>query len=470
VVTRYHARWVLPVSRPPIRDGTVVVAAGRITWVGPRSDAVADAPAHASAHASAHATDRIDVDLGDAVLLPGLVNTHTHLELTAFRGVLEGLAFVPWIRTLTQARAAVLDDAAMADAARVGIAEGLQAGITTYGDTSSSGVTLGVMREMGVRGIMYQEVFGPDAAQRESALAGLAAAVTRLRPLETPLVSLGVSPHAPYTVHDDLMVDAVAYAIAERLPIAIHLAESADEIAFLREGTGPFADLLRARGIPVVRRAHSPVHWLLELGVTIAQPLLIHCVQLDESDVAFIAESGCPVAHCPASNARLGHGVAPLRAMLDAGIVVGLGSDSVASNDQMDLLAEARLAMLLQNAVGRRPDVVDAPRALELATLGGARALGLADRIGTLDVGKAADLAAFPLDAPPGVARGGAGRDPIASLILALPGTAARLVTVAGEARVLDGRLVTPPSPAWAHAADRVRASTEALAAWRAAR
>jgi len=457
-VTRYHARWVVPVSRPPIGDGTVAVDGGRITYVGTRADAPPAPPA------------TIDVDLGDVALLPGLVNAHTHLELTAFRGVLDGLAFFPWIRTLTQARAAVLDDAAMADAARVGIAEGLQAGITTYGDTSASGVTMEVMREMGVRGVMYQEVFGPDAAQREDALAGLAAAVARLRPLETPLVSLGVSPHAPYTVHDDLMVDAVAYALGQRLPIAIHLAEGAEEIAFLREGTGPFAELLRARGIPVVRRAHSPVHWLLELGVMIAQPLLIHCVQLDESDIAFIADAGSPVAHCPASNARFGHGVAPVRAMLDAGIVVGLGSDSVASNDQMDLLAEARLAVLLQNAVGRRPDILDATRALELATVGGARALGLADRIGTLDVGKDADLAAFPLDRPPDVARGGAGRDPVAALLYALPGTAARFVTVAGEVRVRDGRLVTPASAAWAGAGDRVRASTEALAAWRAAR
>jgi 5-methylthioadenosine/S-adenosylhomocysteine deaminase len=443
----YHAQWVVPISRPPIPDGTVVVESGRITYVGPR----------------AAAPQGEDVELGAAVLMPGLVNTHTHLELTAMRGLLEGLSFVPWVRTLTQMRAAVLDDAAMADAARVGLEEGLLAGITTYADTSSSGVTLGAMREAGVRGIMYQEVFGPAAEQHDASMAGLAAAIERGRPLETDLVSLGVSPHAPYTVHDDLMVDAAAYALRERLPMAIHLAESAEEIAFLRDGEGPFAEMLRARGIPVVRRSHSPVHWLVEMGVLVAQPLLIHCVRVDPTDISFIADAGCAVAHCPASNAKFGHGVAPVWSMLDAGIRVGLGSDSVASNNQMDLLGEARLAALFQNAVGGRADAVTAEQALALATIGGARALGLDGRIGTLDVGKAADLAAFPLDG----ARGVPTTDPVAAAIFALPGTPARLVAVAGRELVRDGQIVTRID---ADTAVRVQKSATAMAAWRKGR
>jgi cytosine/adenosine deaminase-related metal-dependent hydrolase len=397
-----------------------------------------------------------DVELGESILTPGLVNTHTHLELTVMRGFLEGMAFVPWIRTLTRARAAVLDDAAMADAARAGIAEGLRAGITTYADTCSSGVSLGAMREMGVRGIMYQEVFGPAAEQHDEALAGLRAAVERLAPFESELVRLGVSPHAPYTVHDDLMVDAAAFAFGRGMPVAIHIAESREEIAFLREGEGPFADFLRGRGIPVVRRSYSPVHWLVELGVVIARPLLIHCVQTDETDLAFIAEHGCPVAHCPASNAKLGHGVAPVRAMLDAGITVGLGSDSMASNNQMDLLGEARLAALLQNATIGRPDALSAGEAFELATLGGARALALDGRIGSLEAGKEADLAAFPFD--------GAVLDPIAALVYAMPGTPARLVTVAGRELVRDGQIVAD----WdTGVVRRVGRSAAALAAWR---
>ncbi len=442
---RYHARWVVPITALPIENGTVVVDDQRIAWVGPRREAPGGQ----------------DLDLGDAILMPGLVNAHTHLELTAMRGFLEGLEFVQWIRQLTAARAAVLDEAAMLDSARLGIAEGLLAGITTYADTCSSGVSMLAMRELGVRGIMYQEVFGPAPEQHDAAMAGLAEAIDRLRPLATDLVGLGVSPHAPYTVHDDLMVDAAALAIRHGMPVAIHLAESKAEIAFLREGDGPFAAALRARGIDVVRRSHSPVHWLVELGVVLAHPLLIHCVQVDETDIAFIAESPCPVAHCPASNAKLGHGIAPVRAMLDAGVVVGLGSDSVVSNNAMDLLAEARQAALMQNAAVGRPDALGMREALRLATMGGAQALGLDGRIGSLEAGKDADLAAFALDgmrATPSV-------DPEAALVFALPGAVARFVCVAGRELVRDGRLVAGTLDG--AVTERVRASRRALEAWR---
>ncbi len=442
----YHARWVVPVSGPPLRDATVGVEGSRIAYVGRRRGA----PRGESR------------DLGDAVLLPGLVNAHTHLELTAMRGLLEGLPFAEWIRALTRARLTVLDDAALRDGARLGIAEGLAAGITTFADTCASGVVLGALGEMGVRGIMFQEVFGPDPAVRSESLAGLRSAVDRLRPLETPLVRLGVSPHAVFTVHEDLLVDVVAYAMGAGLPVAIHLAESDAETAFLREGDGPFAEGLRSRGIAVVRRAHSPVHLLVELGVTLARPLLIHCVKVDATDIAFIAESACPVAHCPASNAKLGHGIAPVREMLDAGIVIGLGSDSVASNNAMNILGEARIAALLQDARDGRPGVLPAEDALSLATLGGARALGLDDRIGSLNVGKDADLAAFPLDQ----ASGTPVYDPVTALVFALGGSGspARLVTVAGVERVRDGSVIDLDP----NVARRVGRSGEALATWRA--
>ena len=440
----YHARWVVPVTSPVVADGTVSVDGSRIAYVGPRSGA----PRGASE----------DIALGEAVLLPGLVNAHTHLELTALRGLLRGLDFVPWIRTLTRARAEVLTPAAMLDAARLGVVEGLQAGITTYADTSASGVVLDALRDLGVRGIMYQEVFGPAAAQREPALAELRTKVEALRPSETNLVRLGVSPHAPYTVHEDLLVDVAAFAVGAGLPIAIHLAESDAEIAFLREGDGPFADGLRQRGIPVERRAHSPVHLLVELGVVLARPLLIHCVKVDDTDIAFIAEHGCPVAHCPVSNAALGHGIAPLRELMDAGATIGLGSDSAASNDRMDLLEEARVARLMQGARCRRPDAVSSHDALTLATLGGARALGLDATIGSLEVGKDADLAAFPLDR----ARWSDASDPL-DAVLAAVRTPAVLVTVAGAVRVRAGAVVGA-DPALA---ERVSMSMRALATWR---
>ncbi|HEY2026153.1 MAG TPA: amidohydrolase family protein, partial [Gemmatimonadaceae bacterium] len=142
-MTRYHARWVLPISAPPIADGTVIEEQGRITWVGRR----ADAPAGSGA----------DIDLGDALLMPGLVNAHCHLELTAMRGFLDGLDFREWIVRLTRARAAVLTPEMLLDASRLGVVEGLVAGITTFGDTGDSGTGFDAMLEHGVRGICYRE-------------------------------------------------------------------------------------------------------------------------------------------------------------------------------------------------------------------------------------------------------------------------------------------------------------------------
>lgn len=419
---RYHARWVLPISRPPLERATVVEHEGRIVYVGDR----------------ASAPEGSDVDLGDVALLPGLVNAHTHLELTVMRGFLEDLAFRAWILRLTRARRAVLPFDALVDSARAGIAEGLLAGITTYADTTESGAPFHAMRQVGVRGIAYQEVFGPDPAQCAESLDGLRAKVADLRRDESSLVRVGVSPHAPYSVSDALFTATADFARAESLPIAIHISESEDESNLVQFATGGWAEAHRARGIPVVIRGGSPIAMLERNHVLDARPLLIHCVRAQPNDVASIAKHDCAVAHCPASNAKLGHGIAPLSELLDAGARVGLGSDSVASNNRMDLLDEARLAILMQRARVGRYDAVSAAKALELATLGGARALNLDDEIGSLDVGKAADLAAFPLNQP----RSAPVYDPITALIFAGSGLAASFVTVAGRVMVKDSKLV----------------------------
>jgi cytosine/adenosine deaminase-related metal-dependent hydrolase len=443
----YTARWVLPIAAPPIEHAAVSVTGGRITYVGPASEAPVSEV----------------VALGDVALLPGLVNTHTHLELTAMRGFLEDLDFVTWIRTLTRARAEVLDDESLLDASRLGVAEGIAAGITTYADTSASGAPMQALVEAGVRGIVYQEVFGPAPEQRESAFAGLRDAVARLREIETPLVRVGVSPHAVFTVHEDLLLDASAWAVRERLPVAMHVSESEAELQFIREGSGPFAENLRGRGITVVRRAHSPVHLLVELGIAaVAHPLLIHGVRFDASDVHLAALHACPVAHCPASNAKLGHGVAPLVEMLDAGVTVGLGSDSVASNNRMDILDEARHAVLAQRARVGRHDALSAAAALELATLGGARALGIGDRVGSLEVGKDADLAAFSLAGPRGVGAGSIE----STLLFSVAGHPATFVAVAGRPLVRDGQPIASDEAL----RTRVGATTERLRAWNVAR
>jgi cytosine/adenosine deaminase-related metal-dependent hydrolase len=439
-VIRYRARYVVPVVTPPIVDGVVAIDGNRIAYVGP---AAAAPPGHTT-------------DLGNVILLPGLVNAHTHLELTGMRGFLEDLDFRSWILRLTSAKRSVLSRDMLLDAARYGIAEGLRHGITTFADTCDSGVAFDAMLERGVRGVMYQETFGPDPAQCEASLAELREKIERLRPLETSLVRLGVSPHAPYTVSDPLFAAVARYARDAGLPVAIHIAESALEHDLVVRGEGAFADGLRGRAIGVVPRARTPIELLHDLDVLSARPLLIHCVRVDDADIARIAHSRCSIAHCPASNAKLGHGIAPLTDFMSARIPVGLGSDSVASNNRMDILAEARLAALFQRARLGGFSEVSASDAIELATLGGARAIGIDGEVGSLEVGKAADLAAFPLD------NLGPVHDPIATAIFGLPGTRASVVAVGGRELVRDGVLLDDDSAL----EERVQASAEALKSW----
>jgi cytosine/adenosine deaminase-related metal-dependent hydrolase len=441
---RYHARWVLPIAQPPIENATVVESDGKITYVGPR--------------AGAPAGD--DCELGESILMPGLVNTHTHLELTAMRGFLEDCRFPEWIDRLRQSRNEVLDDEMLLDSARFGLIEGLQAGITTFADTCSTGVAMQAMDELGVRGIMYQEVFGPDPSQCDVAMRDLQGRLDKLSPQQTDLVTLGVSPHAPYTVSDALYAAAAKLAHEGKLPLAMHIAESSAEEEIVTKGEGPFAERWRRRGIAVAKRARSPIALLEKHDVLQPGSLLIHCVRVDDADITTIARRGCSVAHCPASNAKFGHGVAPLLPLLAAGIPVGMGSDSVASNNRMDILDEARLAVLTHRAATRRHDAFGAHQALELATIGGARALGLDQRTGSLEVGKDADLAAFRIDIPRTIPTG----DPYSAAVFALPGRSAELVTVRGKALVERGRCnATDPS-----LTARVRKIGDALSTWAA--
>ena len=365
-----------PVSAPDIENGTVVVDGDTIVYAGPREGA----------------PEGSDVALGDVVLSPGLVNAHTHLDLTALRGKFDGLNFFEWIRALTKARSAMSPEELL-ESSRAGIREGLRAGITTYADTAPNAAPFDAMLELGVRGIAYHEVFGPDPAQAEASMAELCEAIAAMRARETTLVRAGVSPHAPYSVSDELFRRAAAFALEQLLPLATHVAESLDESRLVGAGDGEFAGFLRSRGIDVAKRGRTPVDMLERNGVLAANALLIHCVRCDDHDIAAIAKHRCGVATCPESNRILGHGPARVTAMLLESVRVGVGTDSMASNERMDVLAESRLALGARGSERA---------AWELATLGSARALRLDHLVGSLEPGKQADLAAFPLGAAEG--------------------------------------------------------------------
>ena len=367
---RIRAALVHPVTAPPIEDGAVLVDGnGRIAVVG----------AHLHVPTPAGTETR---DFKDGVLVPGLVNCHTHLELTHLAGQNTEPEFTKWIRRIRELKDATPPDAFYAAATR-GVKDCWARGVTCVAETGSTGAVMRALHDLGGRGIVYQEVFGPDPAKLDESMRELENAISQLRRLATSQLRLGVSPHAPYTVSAPLYEAVAGYARRERLPVAVHLAESKEETQFVEAGTGPFADAWRARGFAVQPHQCAPVEHLRRLGLLNAGTLCVHCVQVDQRDIAILEAAGAAIAHCPRSNRAHGHGSAPLGAFRTAGLRVGLGTDSVVSVGDLDLWAEAAAAG------------IEGTDALRTLTLEGARALGWESQIGSLDVGKAADLAVF---------------------------------------------------------------------------
>lgn len=376
---RIRAGRVYPVTAPPIEDGAVLVGDdGKILGVGP--------------HPHIPTPPGCEVlEFRTAAVVPGLVNTHTHLELTHLIGKNDpDQSFPRWIRrvrALKEETSAEQFDAA----AEQGIRDCWAQGVTCVADTGDSGAAIRALFRLGGRGIAYHEVFGPDPAQADPSLEGLKKKLHELRRFTSFDASLGVSPHAPYTVSAPLYRAVAGYAMRDGLPIAVHLAESREESAFVRDGEGPFAAAWGDRGIPIEARRMSPVQFLHSLGVLRLGTLCIHTVQLDADDIATLASAQVGVAHCPLSNRAHGHGTAPLAALRKAGVAVGLGTDSVVSVGSLDLWGEAQAAGL------------EGEEALRMLTFEGARALCMEKVIGSLEVGKQGDVAVlsnFPSNRP----------------------------------------------------------------------
>jgi 5-methylthioadenosine/S-adenosylhomocysteine deaminase len=432
MTTIYTARWVLPVSAAPIERGAVAVDGSLIVGVGEAAEIVSRFPAA-----------RVE-DFGQSVILPGLINTHTHLELTALRGFLENEEsdFFAWLRKLTLARLERMTADDIRVSATWGACEAVRAGITCVGDASDSAMmSMQALRDVGLRGVVFQESFGPDPRLVEENFGKLKAKVEQLREVESDLVRVGVSPHAPYTVCRAQLELIADFAVSERLPLMMHAAESQAEDLFLREGTGLFAEGLAKRGIEWTPPRMSTVQYLRTVGILDCQPLLAHCIRVDDEDIETLKQTRSKVAHCPKSNAKLGHGRAPLAKFIDAGVVVGLGSDSVASNNTCDIIEEARFASLSArfSAHDSENPFPTASQMLAAATTGGAQCLGLTELgIGVLREGGQADLVVVGLD--------GAHQlpvyDPLTALVFSSSGRDVLLTIIAGREVYRDGRVV----------------------------
>ncbi|MEQ8833723.1 MAG: amidohydrolase family protein [Miltoncostaeaceae bacterium] len=408
----------------PIADGAVVIRGGRIVAVGPADEV-----------AALHPDAAVD-DLGaSALIVPGFVDAHCHLEWSAFDGVIGPRPFGAWLADFFPRRRR-MDEADHLVAAIEGARAAAVAGTTLVADSGPTGAGVEALARAGLRGVVHLETFGAPARDDEArALADavarrVVAAEERAVRIGAGRVRAGLSPHAPYSVGPSLWRALAADPRTAGLSWATHVAESADEERLLAEGTGPLADLFAAAGV-------TPGHWphpqegarvvarLSHHGALRAGLVAAHCVRLEDDDAAVLAAAGVAVAHCPRSNRHLQCGTAPLGALRAAGVEVALGTDSPASGGDYDLRAEARACMAAHGPAGP-----GAAEGLRLITAGGAAALGMGAVAGALSPGRPADLVV--LEAPGPVA----GHPAAAALGQA---TRVRRVLVAGAPVATDG-------------------------------
>ena len=374
--TLISSRWVVPVEPygTVLENHSVAVREGAIEAVLPTDEAVSAYPGHAR------------VDLPEHVLIPGLVNLHTHAAMTLMRGMADDLPLMRWLQEhIWPAESRHVSPQFVRDGTLLACAEMLRGGITCFNDmyffpeaAVEAALEAGMRAAIGMIVIEFPTAYASDP---DDYLAKGLALRDRFR--DNGLLSFCLAPHAPYTVSDRTFTKVATMAAELDCPIHCHLHETEDEIA-----------------MSVTEHGKRPLERLRSLGIVGPNLIAVHSVHLTADEIALLARHGASVAHCPSSNLKLASGFAPAAALLGAGVNVGLGTDGAASNNRLDCFQEMRQAALLAKAVARDAEAIPAHRALEMATLGGARALGLEKRIGSIVPGKRADLAAVRLSDP----------------------------------------------------------------------
>ena len=385
------ARYVFPVSAEPIADCLVGIAGKRIAAVGEHV-----------------AADTVE-DLGNAAIMPGLVNAHTHLEFSDLTKSLgePGMGFVDWIRRVIEYRRQTAGS--NLSAVEEGLQECARYGVTTIGEISRSDWPESLAKQHTADGITFIELIAPNADRVPAAMelaqtclttfedsgcnSHLSSEPRTLNP-EPLNLQIGLSPHAPYSVHLDLLRKIVTLSVRRRIPLAMHLAESREEIQWLAEGGGPFKELLidlDAYDPTAIPEGRRPLDYLQMLAVA-ARTLIIHGNYLTRDEIGLLADHAESMAlvYCPRTHEFFGHDRYPLEQMLTAGVTVCLGTDSRASSPDLDLLAEIR-------HVARHYPKLSPQIVLQLGTLQGAKALGRDSEIGSLQPGKYANLTVVTL-------------------------------------------------------------------------
>jgi 5-methylthioadenosine/S-adenosylhomocysteine deaminase len=369
------------------------------------------------------AADRLDAR--GQIVLPGLVNTHTHAPMVMFRGLADDLALMDWLEHyIFPAEKLTVTPDLVRIGTRLAALEMIGSGTTTFADMYYFEADIAaVTREAGLRAVLGESVIqfpAPDAATPADALAQAEAFIAAWK--DDPLVTPAVAPHSAYTLDATSLRAARELANRHGVPLLIHLAETREEATIIADAHG-----------------QSPTRYLDSLGVWEGRSLAAHGVWLDAADMAVLAEKRVGVAHNPESNMKLASGIAAVPAWIEAGMLAGLGTDGAASNNDLDMFEAMRFAALLQKVATSDPRAMPAALALELATRRGAEALGLGDQIGSLEPGKQADLITVDIDGP----RQTPMFDPVSHLVYVSHGDDVRHVMVAGRVLMRDRHVLT---------------------------
>ena len=386
------AKYVFPVTSEPILNGAVLVRGDSIADIGDLDSLRLRYP------------DEDVEDFGVAALMPGLIDLHTRIEKSVLRGVVADKPYPEWILSVL-GRSLQLEQADWYDSAILGGLDALSSGITTVVDITSTGAAGKAAQELGLRGVIYREVGAMDKMRVDYAMHSAERDIEQWREEFDPSrMTVGVAPAAIYANHPSVFQRVTDLALREDLPVAMRLAGSREEYNFVMYGSSMFAvDNMdeEARGYveipPWLPFGVTPVRDALNWGAFDApNVLLVHAVHVTDEDIHKLREFDVAICTCPSSNAKLGMGVAPLSQFLQAGLRVGLGTDSPAATESTDMLSEMRMGLLLHRA-SDTSRFLTSHQILELATIGGARALRQDDKIGSLEVGKLADLIAVDL-------------------------------------------------------------------------
>jgi 5-methylthioadenosine/S-adenosylhomocysteine deaminase len=427
LVVRNGTLVTVDASRRVIAHGAVAVDGSRIAAVG------------TEAEVDAQFRGKEVLDAAGGIVMPGLVNAHTHAAMVLFRGVADDLKLMEWLQKYIFPAEKINVTAEFVRAGtRLAALEMIRSGTTTFVDMYYfEDQVAEACKEAGLRGVLGSSLIefpAPDSKTIPDALAYAERFLKRWG--NDPLVVPAVAPHSTYLAAPETLKAARALADRYRAPILIHLSESSDEQAQVKE-----------------RYGRTPTEHLQQLGILRRGVLGAHGIWLTPSDRAILKEAGVGVAHCPQSNMKLASGTAPVREMLAEGMRLGLGTDGAASNNDLDMFEEMLTAAFLAKHASGDPTVAPAPAVLEMATLGGARALGMEDRIGSLEPGKRADLVVVGLDEP----RMHPLYDPVSHLVYVAKGADVRHVVVEGRVIMRDRRVLTLDEKAVVAEADRLR-------------